>query len=107
MAEPADDQRAARRLRAFRNRPRENTALEGLFKALQAAERATPHFLWLLFYVLTLLKITLFGLLLAFDVNIISRATSFNAQSIGHRLRLKTSISSYTLLARAGVGYVG
>lgn len=96
------EDRQAKRLKAFQVKPK--GALFKLFESVENASRTTPHILWLLFYLFTFLKISLIGLMVALDVSLMSRTASFNAQSIGHRLRLKKSIGAYQLLARAGVG---
>ena len=106
-----EERRAAREMRlsrllAFRRRPQADSQphLHTLLSALELPGSREPNLSWLLHYAFVLVRISLLGLLEALNVRTISRAMTYNAQSIGHRMRLASSLSDYQLLARAGVG---
>ena len=106
-----EERRSARearlsRLLAFRRKPEPGRQphLYALLSALELPSSREPDLSWLLHYAFVLIRISLLGLLEALNVRTMSQAMTFNAQSIGHRMRLTSSLSAYQLLARAGVG---
>jgi hypothetical protein len=94
------------RLRAFRQEPKrgDQVHLYTLLLALDLPSSREPNLSWLLHYAFVLIRISLLGLLAAINVRTMSQAMTYDARSIGHRMRLTSSLADYQLLARAGVG---
>lgn len=95
---------AARRLQAYKRRPVVGTELHRMFLAIDLAEGKKASVWDSIKYIFFLLYMSVIGLLSRLDTKKIIKTLTHNSPSIGHRLRLKSSLAAYSTAVKATVG---
>ena len=95
---------AARRLQAYKRRPVKGSELYRLFQAIDFAEGKSASLWDSIKYIFVLLYMSLVGFFSRLDTKKITKTLTYNSPSIGHRLRLKSSLAAYSVAVKASVG---